>query len=174
MYMMKKIIGVCLLLLVAVSGVQAQSFEDMVKRFEKCPKAECFHIGPFLMRIAKVAMPKEDFEAMDPMAKAMFEQVKHLTLLDLSDCSEEDKATFRAALESWAPEGYDAVDMGSGEDKSTEEEGISKGFLRVTDKRSYELITVDLKDYQCSQMKGALTEELLQLMAAQEAESSKE
>lgn len=46
--------------------------------------------------------------------------------------------------------------------------------MRVTDKRSYELITVDLKDYQCSQMKGALTEELLQLMAAQEAESSKE
>jgi hypothetical protein len=174
MYMMKKIMGVCLLMLVAVSGVQAQSFDDMVKRFEKCPKAECFHIGPFLMRIAKVAMSKEDFEAMDPMAKAMFEQVKHLTLLDLSDCSDEDKATFRAALESWAPEGYEAVDMHSDEGKSTEEDSISKAFLRVTDKRSYELITVDLKDFQCSQMKGALTEELLQLMAAQEAKDSKE
>ena len=46
--------------------------------------------------------------------------------------------------------------------------------MRVTDKRSYVLITVDLKDCQCSQMKGALTEELLQLMAAQEAKASKE
>ena len=62
----------------------------------------------------------------------------------------------------------------SGEDKSAEEDGISKGFMRVTDKRSYVLITVDLKDCQCSQMKGALTEELLQLMAAQEAKASKE
>lgn len=76
---MRKMIGLCLLLLVAVSGVQAQRFEDMVKR-----------------------------------------------------------------------------------------------FMRVTDKRSYVLITVDLKDCQCSQMKGALTEELLQLMAAQEAKASKE
>lgn len=173
MCVVKKIMGVCLLLLVAVSSVQAQSFESMVKRFEEYQKAECFHVGPFMMRIAKAFVSKKEMDEMDPMGRAMLEHVKHLTLLDLSDCSEEDKETFRKAVEMWVPEGYEAVDLNSDDSGAAQELDLMRCFVRITDKRTYELIILDLQAYQCTQMKGTFSEEIIQQIIDQKKSEPK-
>ena len=170
MHIFGKIIAACLLLLVAVSGAQAQSLEEIAKRFENCPKAEYTHVGPLLMRLARAMAPKEDMEEMGPVGRAMLENVREMALLDLEECSEEDKATFRAAVEGWVPDGYTAIEEST---QSSDAELVAmRCFVRATKKNNYELILLDVKACQCTYMNGDLTEELIKEIASQDSKAT--
>ena len=172
MHIFGKIIAACLLLLVAVSGAQAQSLEEMAKRFENCPKAEYTHVGPLLMRLARAMAPKEDMEEMGPVGRAMLENVSEMALLDLEECSEEDKAAFRAAVEGWVPDGYTAIVEKEIVESSDENVAGMRCFMRAAKKKNYELILLDVKACQCTYLNGDLTEELIREIASQEPKAT--
>ena len=71
----------------------AQTFEQVVEKFEDKKGAEVLKVPGILMKVALALTDKD--ESMPPEAKEFLKHISSMTLLDMSDCSNADKQASR-------------------------------------------------------------------------------
>lgn len=152
-----------LTLLFAVSSVDAQTFEVMAERFEACPKAEMMRIGPMMLRLAKAFAPKKDLDEMGKEGLMFLDRVKSMTILDLSECSEQDKSAFRKTMQAWHPTNFELVEMGDAADENSQ----MRSFFRMGEKKRCEMLMIDLKEAQCILIEGDMDAEFMKQIAGE-------
>lgn len=148
---------VAMLALVAQSGF-AQTYEEMLARYEACKDAESTQVGSMMMKMIRTFMPKEEMDQLreeeGEAALMILEQVKALGILELGKCSEADRTRFKNETRNWIPTGYEADDM---------DDPNYRGFIRMHPKKGkgYEIIMIDYQEYTMTYMRGDLGEEFL-------------
>lgn len=111
---MKRLILAVLLMAAAITGANARnSAKEIYNRFSKCRGADATTVSPLLCKFAAMAAKHdEDYaesDADEKIAVDMLAGVKSLHVLDLSDCSEGDKAEFARCIAGIDTKGYELL-----------------------------------------------------------------
>ena len=90
---MKKLFLLIIIMMGLLQGTAyAETFEQVVKRFEDKKGAEVLKVPGILMKIALTFSDKD--ESMPPEAKEFLKHISSMTILDMSECSDADKKDF--------------------------------------------------------------------------------
>ena len=88
----------------------AQSFDEIVQKFEDKKGAEVLKVPGVLMKMA-LALADED-EDMPREAMEFLRHITSMTILDLSDCNDADKLAFATAMKSLTIDDFETIDTG--------------------------------------------------------------
>ena len=88
----------------------AQSFDEIVQKFEDKKGAEVLKVPGVLMKMA-LALADED-EDMPREAMEFLRHITSMTILDLSDCDDADKQAFATAMKSLKIDDFEPIDTG--------------------------------------------------------------
>ena len=88
----------------------AQSFDEIVQKFEDKKGAEVLKVPGVLMKMA-LALADED-EDMPREAMEFLRHITSMTILDLSDCNDADKQAFATAMKSLKIDDFEPIDTG--------------------------------------------------------------
>ena len=88
----------------------AQSFDEIVQKFEDKKGAEVLKVPGVLMKMA-LALADED-EDMPREAMEFLRHITSMTILDLSDCNDADKQAFATAMKSLTIDDFEPIDTG--------------------------------------------------------------
>ena len=88
----------------------AQSFDEIVQKFEDKKGAEVLKVPRVLMKMA-LALADED-EDMPREAMEFLRHITSMTILDLSDCNDADKQAFATAMKSLTIDDFETIDTG--------------------------------------------------------------
>ncbi len=88
----------------------AQSFDEIVQKFEDKKGAEVLKVPGVLMKMA-LALADED-EDMPREAMEFLRHITSMTILDLSDCNDADKQAFATAMKSLTIDDFETIDTG--------------------------------------------------------------
>ena len=88
----------------------AQSFDEIVQKFEDKKGAEVLKVPGVLMKMA-LALADED-EDMPREAMEFLRHITSMTILDLSDCDDADKQAFATAMKSLTIDDFETIDTG--------------------------------------------------------------
>lgn len=88
----------------------AQSFDEIVQKFEDKKGAEVLKVPGVLMKMA-LALADED-EDMPREAMEFLRHITSMTILDLSDCNDADKQAFATAMKSVTIDDFETIDTG--------------------------------------------------------------
>lgn len=174
---MKRLIILFLSLLICCTSIQngqAQTVDEMIKRFRKCEKAEYERISSIMIGVMRMVMPKDlssleevpeeelnkilaehnmtktEFVEMSRFLSEFLNHTKSLSMLSLDLCSAADRQTFINTCKNWNPEGCIR-------EEEECEEGVNCFIKKKGDKIS-EIIAVSFTPEDCSitTMKGDL------------------
>ena len=107
---MRKILIIITMLSVMMAGnilAQQNSVktpDELYKQFSKFKKAEAMKISPFMMKVVRT-FAKEDSET-DNNQRIVLKRTKSMMMVDLSACSEADKAAFMQTMRNITIEGF--------------------------------------------------------------------
>ena len=108
---MKKLFLLIIIMMGLLQGTAyAETFEQVVKRFEDKKGAEVLKVPGILMKIALAFTDKD--ESMPPEAKEFLKHISSMTLLDMSECSDADKQAFATAMKSLKIDDFEPIDTG--------------------------------------------------------------
>jgi hypothetical protein len=106
---MKKLFLLIIIMMGLLQGTAyAETFEQVVKRFEERKGAEVLKVPGILMKIALTFTDKD--ESMPPEAKEFLKHISSMTILDMSECSDADKQDFATAMKSLTIDDFEAID----------------------------------------------------------------
>ena len=155
---MKKLVLLIIFVIGTLQGsAYAQSFEQVVKKFEDKKGAEVLKVPGAMMKIA-LALANDD-DSMPPEAMEFLKLITSMTILDLSDCSSADKATFAAAMKTLTLDDFEPIDTGSVE--------TDRVFFHKGAKKSQMVMAAyDGESYSLTLMTGRFDEAMAALYAA--------
>ena len=108
---MKKLFLLIILIIGALQGeAYAQTFEQVVQKFEDKKGAEVIKIPGALMKMALAFVDEEDNEGMPPEAMEFLKHISSMSYLDMSECSSADKQAFATAMKSLTIDDFEAID----------------------------------------------------------------
>ena len=88
----------------------AQSFDEIVQKFEDKKGAEVLKVPGVLMKMA-LALADED-EDMPREAMEFLKHISSMAFLDMSECSSADKQAFATAMKSLTIDDFEPIDTG--------------------------------------------------------------
>ena len=107
---MKKLFLLIIIMISTLQGAAyAQTFEQVIKKFEDKKGADVVKLPGALMKMA-LAFADED-EDMPREALEFLKHVSSMHYLDMSECSSTDKAAFAEAMKVLKLDGFEAIDM---------------------------------------------------------------
>ena len=106
--MKKLFLLITLIIGVLQSEAYAQTFDEVVKKFEDKKGAEVIKIPGALMKIA-LAFADED-EDMPREAMEFLKHISSMSYLDMSECSSADKQAFATAMKSLTIDDFEPID----------------------------------------------------------------
>ena len=108
---MKKLFLLIILIIGALQGeAYAQTFDEVVKKFEDKKGAEVIKLPGALMKMALAFVNEEDNEGMPPEAMEFLKHISSMSYLDMSECSSADKQAFATAMKSLTIDDFEAID----------------------------------------------------------------
>ena len=106
---MKKLFLLITLIIGVLQGeAYAQTFDEVVKKFEDKKGAEVIKLPGALMKIA-LAFADED-EDMPREAMEFLKHISSMAFLDMSECSSADKQAFATAMKSLTIDDFEPID----------------------------------------------------------------
>ena len=154
---MKKLFLLIIFMIVALQGAAyAQTFEQVVEKFEDKKGAEVLKVPGILMKVALALTDKD--ESMPPEAKEFLKHISSMTLLDMSDCSNADKQAFATAMKSLTIDDFEAID--------TPDVETARLFFRKGKKKNQMIMaSYDGESYSLTLMTGRFDEALAEMYA---------
>ncbi|MBO5878501.1 MAG: DUF4252 domain-containing protein [Alistipes sp.] len=135
----------------------AQSFDEVVKKFEDKKGAEVLKVPGVLMKMA-LAFADEDKD-MPREAMEFLRHITSMTILDLSDCSSADKQAFATAMKSLTIDDFEPIDTGDVE--------TARVFFHKGKKKNQMIMaSYDGESYSLGLMTGRFDEALAAMYAA--------
>lgn len=143
---MRKILIIITMLSVMMAGnilAQENSVktpDELYKQFSKFKKAEAMKVSPFMMKLVRT-FAKEDSET-DNNQRIVLKRTKSMMMVDLSACSEADKATFMNTMRNITIEGFTKDESGTDNTKEAiyfykiEGEVMTEMITAIHDKES--------------------------------------
>ena len=108
---MKKLFLLIILIIGALQGeAYAQTFEQVVQKFEDKKGAEVIKLPGVLMKMALAFVNEEDNEGMPPEAMEFLKHISSMSYLDMSECSSADKQAFATAMKSLTIDDFEPID----------------------------------------------------------------
>ena len=108
---MKKLFLLITLIIGALQGeAYAQTFDEVVKKFEDKKGAEVIKLPGVLMKMALAFVNEEDNEGMPREAMEFLKHISSMSYLDMSECSSADKQAFATAMKSLTIDDFEAID----------------------------------------------------------------
>ena len=145
---MKRVV-ISLILILTISNISAQSYDDMVKRYSSMKGAEELTLSRFMLGLARMAMSDEDYAEMGEEAAEFFKNLRKMSILDLGECSASDKARFTREIKDWVPTGFEKSVMDENEFSGSGEKDGVRVFMRYKNKNDLEIITIDISGKDC-------------------------
>ena len=143
----------------------AQSFDEIVQKFEDKKGAEVLKVPGVLMKMA-LALADED-EDMPREAMEFLKHITSMTILDLSDCNEADKQAFATAMKSLKIDDFEPIDTGDVE--------TARVFFHKGKKKNQMIMaSYDGESYSLGLMTGRFDEALAEMYAAASKEKEEE
>ena len=143
----------------------AQSFDEIVQKFEDKKGAEVLKVPGVLMKMA-LALADED-EDMPREAMEFLRHITSMTILDLSDCNDADKLAFATAMKSLTIDDFETIDTGDVE--------TARVFFHKGKKKNQMIMaSYDGESYSLGLMTGRFDEALAEMYAAASKEKEKE
>ncbi|MBQ5704295.1 MAG: DUF4252 domain-containing protein [Alistipes sp.] len=134
----------------------AQSFDEIVQKFEDKKGAEVLKVPGVLMKMA-LALADED-EDMPREAMEFLRHITSMTILDLSDCNDADKQAFATAMKSLTIDDFEPIDTGDVE--------TARVFFHKGKKKNQMIMaTYDGESYSLGLMTGRFDEALAAMYA---------
>ena len=134
----------------------AQSFDEIVQKFEDKKGAEVLKVPGVLMKMA-LALADED-EDMPREAMEFLRHITSMTILDLSDCNDADKQDFATAMKSLTIDDFETIDTGDVE--------TARVFFHKGKKKNQMIMaTYDGESYSLGLMTGRFDEALAAMYA---------
>ncbi|MBQ6582076.1 MAG: DUF4252 domain-containing protein [Alistipes sp.] len=134
----------------------AQSFDEIVQKFEDKKGAEVLKVPGVLMKMA-LALADED-EDMPREAMEFLRHITSMTILDLSDCDDADKQAFATAMKSLTIDDFETIDTGDVE--------TARVFFHKGKKKNQMIMaTYDGESYSLGLMTGRFDEALAAMYA---------
>ena len=134
----------------------AQSFDEIVQKFEDKKGAEVLKVPRVLMKMA-LALADED-EDMPREAMEFLRHITSMTILDLSDCDDADKQAFATAMKSLTIDDFETIDTGDVE--------TARVFFHKGKKKNQMIMaTYDGESYSLGLMTGRFDEALAAMYA---------
>jgi hypothetical protein len=134
----------------------AQSFDEIVQKFEDKKGAEVLKVPGVLMKMA-LALADED-EDMPREAMEFLRHITSMTILDLSDCNDADKQAFATAMKSLTIDDFETIDTGDVE--------TARVFFHKGKKKNQMIMaTYDGESYSLGLMTGRFDEALAAMYA---------
>ena len=134
----------------------AQSFDEIVQKFEDKKGAEVLKVPGVLMKMA-LALADED-EDMPREAMEFLKHITSMTILDLSDCNDADKQAFATAMKSLTIDDFETIDTGDVE--------TARVFFHKGKKKNQMIMaTYDGESYSLGLMTGRFDEALAAMYA---------
>ena len=134
----------------------AQSFDEIVQKFEDKKGAEVLKVPGVLMKMA-LALADED-EDMPREAMEFLRHITSMTILDLSDCNDADKQAFATAMKSLKIDDFEPIDTGDVE--------TARVFFHKGKKKNQMIMaTYDGESYSLGLMTGRFDEALAAMYA---------
>jgi hypothetical protein len=149
------------LLIISIIGTlqpaaYAQSFDEIVQKFEDKKGAEVLKVPGVLMKMA-LALADED-EDMPREAMEFLRHITSMTILDLSDCNDADKQAFATAMKSLTIDDFETIDTGDVE--------TARVFFHKGKKKNQMIMaTYDGESYSLGLMTGRFDEALAAMYA---------
>ena len=155
---MKKLFLLIIIMMGLLQGTAyAETFEQVVKRFEDKKGAEVLKVPGILMKIALAFTDKD--ESMPPEAKEFLKHISSMTLLDMSECSDADKQAFATAMKSLTIDDFEAID--------TQDTETARLFFHKGKKKNQMIMaSYDGESYSLGLMTGRFDEALATMYAA--------
>ncbi len=163
---MKKLFLLIILILGTLQpAAYAQTFEQVVQKFENKKGAEVLKVPGALMKIA-LALANDDKD-MPAEARDFIKHISSMTLLEMSDCSSADKEAFATAMKSLTLDDFEAIE--------TKDLNTARLFFRKGEKKSEMIMAVyDGESYSLSLMKGRFDEAMAEMYAAASSKNKEE
>ena len=163
---MKKLFLLILLIIGTLQpAAYAQSFDEVVEKFEDKKGAEVLKVPGVLMKMA-LAFADED-EDMPREAMEFLKHITSMTILDLSDCNDADKQAFATAMKSLTIDDFEPIDTGDVE--------TARVFFHKGKKKNQMIMaSYDGESYSLGLMTGRFDEALAEMYAAASKEKEKE
>ena len=134
----------------------AQSFDEIVQKFEDKKGAEVLKVPGVLMKMA-LALADED-EDMPREAMEFLRHITSMTILDLSDCNDADKQAVATAMKSLTIDDFEPIDTGDVE--------TARVFFHKGKKKNQMIMaTYDGESYSLGLMTGRFDEALAAMYA---------
>ena len=163
--MKKLFILITLIIGVLQSEAYAQTFDEVVKKFEDKKGAEVIKIPGALMKIA-LAFADED-EDMPREAMEFLKHISSMSYLDMAECSSADKQAFATAMKSLTIDDFEPID--------TEDIENARVFFHKGKKKNQMIMaSYDGESYSLALMTGRFDEAMAALYAAASKEKDKE
>ena len=162
---MKKLFLLIIMIVALQGAAYAETFEQVVKKFENKKGAEVLKVPGVLMKMA-LAFADED-EDMPAEAMEFLRHITSMTILDLSDCNDADKQAFATAMKSLTIDDFEPIDTGDVE--------TARVFFHKGKKKNQMIMaSYDGESYSLGLMTGRFDEALAALYAAASKEKEKE
>ena len=162
---MKKLFLLIIMIIALQGAAYAETFEQVVKKFENKKGAEVLKVPGALMKIA-LALANDDKD-MPAEAMEFLRHITSMTILDLSDCNDADKQAFATAMKSLTIDDFEPIDTGDVE--------TARVFFHKGKKKNQMIMaSYDGESYSLGLMTGRFDEALAALYAAASKEKEKE
>jgi hypothetical protein len=155
---MKKLFLLIILIIGTLQpAAYAQSFDEVVEKFEDKKGAEVLKVPGVLMKMA-LAFADEDKD-MPREAMVFLKHITSMTILDLSDCNDADKQAFATAMKSLTIDDFEPIDTGDVE--------TARVFFHKGKKKNQMIMaTYDGESYSLGLMTGRFDEALAAMYAS--------
>lgn len=154
---MKKLFLLILFVIGTLQGsAYAQSFDQVVQKFENKKGAEVMYVPGALMKMIFAFTDKDD--SLNAKGKEFIRRITSMTVLDMAECSSADKEAFATAMRSVQIDDFDPIDM----------QGLDTArlFFRKGEKKNEMIMAVyNGESYSLTHMKGSFDEEMAQVYA---------
>lgn len=162
---MKKFLFLILILALSSSTtLYAQSFDQIVAKYEKMKGAEVMTVPGFMMKMV-MAFADDESEGMSEEEKKFMKRISSMTILDMEECSQNDKLKFAADMRQISIDGFEAIDV----EKMT----TGRLFFHKGEKKNEMVIAIyDGETYSLMMMRGRFDEEAAEIFASSKQEES--
>lgn len=162
---MKKFLFLILILALSSSTtLYAQSFDQIVAKYEKMKGAEVMTIPGFMMKMV-MAFADDEKENVSEQEKQFMKRISSMTILDMEECSSTDKQIFARDMQSLKIDNYEALDV--------EEIKTARIFFHKGEKKNELVMAIfDGETYSLMMMRGRFDEEAAELFASSKQEES--
>ena len=106
-------ICICAILFIAIGSCQAQNpaeatIKALFENFSEYEGAEGVEVSPFMMKLMR-GFIKNDKDVSDEQ-RAFFERVNRMMIVEMSECSAQDKARFKQKVQSVEIKGFAKIE----------------------------------------------------------------